>query len=83
MHSRSDNTDEDEAIEESFKSLLSRYQIEFKRYLKFCELKNLKNVKAKVNSIDKKDNKCFQYAATVKLNYKKVGKYLQRITNLL
>ena len=36
----------------------------------------LDNKKAKVttNAINKKYNKCFQYAVTVALNHKKVGK---------
>ena len=52
-------TDEDEIIEELSQSRLPRYQIGFKIYMKVCELKNLKNLKGKINSIDKKDNKCF------------------------
>ena len=31
----------------------------------------IKNKKAKINPINKKDNKCFQSAVTVELNYKK------------
>ena len=33
-----------------------------------------KKAKVTINSIDKKYNKCFQYAVAVALNHKKVGK---------
>ena len=36
----------------------------------------IKNKKATINPINKKDNKCFQYAVTIALNYDP-----QRITN--
>ena len=34
----------------------------------------LKNKKATINPINKKDNKCFQYSVTVALDYKKLKK---------
>ena len=38
--------------------------------------------KATINSINKKDNKCFQYAVTVVLNYEEIKKDLQGITKI-
>ena len=38
--------------------------------------------KQKSNSINKKDNKCFQYAVTVVLNYEEIKKDPQRITKI-
>ena len=35
-----------------------------------------------INSINKKDNKCFQYTVTVALNHEEIKKYLQRITKI-
>ena len=40
----------------------------------------IKNKKATINSINKEDNKCFQYAATVALNHEEIKKDLQRIS---
>ena len=40
----------------------------------------IKKKKATINLINKKDNKCFQYAVTVALNYKEIKKDPQRIT---
>ena len=42
----------------------------------------MKNKEATINSINKKDNKCFQYAAKVALNYEEIKKDLQRIIKL-
>ena len=42
----------------------------------------IKNKKATINSINKKDNKCFQYAVTVALNYEEIGKHAERITKI-
>ena len=42
----------------------------------------IKNKKAAVNPINKKDNKCIQYAATVALNHKNIKKYLQRMSKI-
>ena len=42
----------------------------------------IKSKKAKINPIDKKDNKCFQYALTVALKYEEIKKDLQRITKI-
>ena len=41
-----------------------------------------KNQKATINSINKKDNKCFQYTVTVALNHKEIRKYPQRKTKI-
>ena len=38
--------------------------------------------KATITPINKKDNKCFQYAITVALNHEKIGKHSERITKL-
>ena len=35
-----------------------------------------------MNHINKKDNKCFRYAATVELNYEEIKKDQQRITKI-
>ena len=37
----------------------------------------MKNKKATINPINKKDHKCFQYAVTVSLNHKEIGKILK------
>ena len=42
----------------------------------------IKNKKATINSINKKDNKCFQYAVTVALNHEEMKKDSQRITKI-
>ena len=34
----------------------------------------IKNKKATINPINKKDNECFQYAVTVTLNYQEIKK---------
>ena len=34
----------------------------------------IKNKKATINTVNKKDNKCFQYAVTVALNHEEMGK---------
>ena len=39
-----------------------------------------KNKKATINPINQKDNKCFQYAATVVLNHEEIRKNPERIT---
>ena len=41
-----------------------------------------KNKKATKNRINKKDNKCFQYAATVALSYEEIKGDPQRITKI-
>ena len=40
----------------------------------------MKNKKATINPINKKDNKCFQYVLTVTLNHEEIGKNPERIT---
>ena len=42
----------------------------------------IKNKKATINPINKKDNKYFQYTVTVTLNYEEIKKDLQRITEI-
>ena len=42
----------------------------------------IKNKKATINDINKKDSKCFQYAVTVALNHEEIEKVLQRITKI-
>ena len=42
----------------------------------------IKNKKATINPINKKDNKCFPYAITVTLNHEEIKKDLQRITKI-
>ena len=42
----------------------------------------IKNRKATINPINKKHNKCFQYAVTVPLNYEEIKKDTQRKINL-
>ena len=42
----------------------------------------LKSKKTTINPINKKDNKCLQYAVTVALNYEEIKKDLQRITKV-
>ena len=42
----------------------------------------IKNKKATINPINKKDNKCFQYVVTVALNYEKLDKNPERITKI-
>ena len=38
--------------------------------------------KAAINSINKKDYKCFWYAATIALDYEKIGKHPERIAKI-
>ena len=42
----------------------------------------IKNKKAIINPINKKDNKCFQYPIIVALNYEKIGKHAERRTKI-
>ena len=39
----------------------------------------IKNKKAAINSINEKENKCFQYAVTVALNHEEIGKHAEKI----
>ena len=43
---------------------------------------SMKNKKATLNPINKKNNKCFQYSVTVALNHQEINKNLQIITKL-
>ena len=42
----------------------------------------IKNKKATINTINKNDNKCFQYSVTVALNHEEIGKNSQRTSKL-
>ena len=42
----------------------------------------IKSKKATINPINKKNNKCFQYAVTVALNHEEIVKHAERITNI-
>ena len=42
----------------------------------------IKNKKAAINPINKKDNKCFQCAVTLALNSEEIGKNIERITKI-
>ena len=42
----------------------------------------MKNKKPTINPINRKDNKCFQYAVTVALNHKEPKKDPQRILKI-
>ena len=42
----------------------------------------IKSKKATINSINEKDNKCFQYTVTVALNDEEIGKNPERITKI-
>ena len=42
----------------------------------------IKNKKATRNPINENNNKCFQYALTVTLDYEEIGKNLERITEI-
>ena len=45
-------------------------------------LTGIKNKKATINPINKKDNKCFQYVVTVALNHEEIIRDPQRITKI-
>ena len=42
----------------------------------------IKDKQAAINPINKKDNKCFQYAVTVALNHEETEKHFERITKI-
>ena len=42
----------------------------------------IKSKNAVINPVNKKDNKCFQYAVTVAINHEKTGKHAKRITKI-
>ena len=43
---------------------------------------SIKNRKARINPINKNDNKCFQYVVNVALNYEEIKKDLQIIAKI-
>ena len=47
-----------------------------------CSPDLIKSEKAIINPINKKDNKCFQYAVTVALNYEEIKKDAQRYAKI-
>ena len=42
----------------------------------------IRNKKAIMNPINKKENKCFKYAITIALNYEETEKHAERITKI-
>ena len=59
------------------------YKINFKHggsYIHYPDW--TKDKKATINPMNKKDNKCFQYAVTVALNYEEIKKESQKMTKL-
>ena len=42
----------------------------------------MRNKKAAINSINKNDQKCFQYASTFALNYEEIGKLSEGIIKI-
>ena len=50
-------------------------------HIKILLNKNKKDKKATTNTINRKDNKFFQYAVTAALNHEEITKHPQRITN--
>ena len=42
----------------------------------------IKNEKATIDHINKKDNKCFQWAVTTALNHEEIKLHMQRITKI-
>ena len=49
-------------------------------YIYIDPLDCIKNKKRTINPLNKKDNKCFQYAITVALNHEKIGEHSEKIT---
>ena len=49
-------------------------------YIDSLDWKNTK--KARINPINKNNNKCFQYATTLALNHEEIGKHLEKITKV-
>ena len=49
-------------------------------YTDSCD--SIKYKKSTINPINKKDNKCFQYAVTGALNHEETGKHGERITKI-
>ena len=42
----------------------------------------IKNKKATINLINRKDNECFQYAISGAINYSEIGKHAERLTKI-
>ena len=59
------------------------HKINFKRGRSYIDSPDwIKNKIATINPINKKVNKCFQYAITVALNHKEIGKHPEGITKI-
>ena len=59
------------------------YKINLNRGGSYIDSTNwIKNKKASINPINKKDNRCFQYVVTVALNHEEIKKDTQRITKI-
>ena len=57
------------------------YKINFKRSGSYIDSPDwIKNKKATIYTVNKKDNKCFQYAITIPLNHEEIGKNPEIIT---
>ena len=62
-------TDTDGAIDKLFDTLLQRFQ-------QAIETSNERVSRFTINPRNKNDNKCFQYAITIALNYNEIKKYI-------
>ena len=62
-------TDTDGAIDKLFDTLLQRFQ-------QAIETSNERGSRFTINPRNKNDNKCFQYAITIALNYNEIKKYI-------
>ena len=51
-------------------------------YIDSTKTNKQKKQKSKINPINEKDNKCFQYATIVPLNYEEIQKDPQRISKI-
>ena len=47
-----------------------------------CPIDRIKNKNTTISPSNKKDNKCFQYAATILAHHEEIKEDLQRITNI-
>ena len=59
------------------------YKINLNRGRSYMDFPDwIKNKKATINPINKKDNKCFEYTVTVALNHEEIKKVMQRIAKI-
>ena len=90
MHSKSDNTEfmaydnANDAVDELFDEPCDKcHKISFKRGGSDIDsLDQIKKKKSTINSKNK-DDKCFQYAATVALNYGEIELHPERVSNIM